>query len=255
MIEEIQALVEQYSRWLRDKSALRELGDGAVEITTPYLDRHNDYLQIYVRRDNGGFKITDGGETIADLRASGCDLDTKKRRDLLTTALNGFGVQRADDALVVRASAADFSLRKHNLVQAMLAVNDLFYLAQPVVASLFVEDVSAWLELNDIRFTPNVKFTGRTGYDYTFDFVIPASRRAPERLVRAINRPAQDLAKAVVLAWLDTREVRAETSQFFVFLNDQDRAVSSSVFEALESYQIHAFAWSNRDAARAPLAA
>ena len=42
------------------------------------------------------------------------------------------------------------------------SVNDLFYLAVPVVASLFLEDVTAWLELHDIRFTPNVKFTGRT---------------------------------------------------------------------------------------------
>jgi hypothetical protein len=47
----------------RDKSVLREVNDQYVEITTPYLDRHNDYTQIYVRRDNGAFMLTDGGET------------------------------------------------------------------------------------------------------------------------------------------------------------------------------------------------
>ena len=72
---------------------LREVNDQYVEITTPYLDRHNDYTQIYVRRENGGFLLTDGGETIQDLRASGCDLETSKRRDLLTSALNGFGIR------------------------------------------------------------------------------------------------------------------------------------------------------------------
>ena len=43
-------------------------------------DRHNDYSQIYVRQDNGAFLLTDGGETIQDLRASGCDLETSKRK-------------------------------------------------------------------------------------------------------------------------------------------------------------------------------
>jgi hypothetical protein len=68
---------------VRDKSILREVNDQYLEITTPYLDRHNDYTQIYVRKDNGGFVLTDGGDTIQDLRASGSDLETSKRGDLL----------------------------------------------------------------------------------------------------------------------------------------------------------------------------
>jgi hypothetical protein len=45
----------------------------------------------------------------------------------------------------------------------MLAVNDLFYLAKPIVESLFYEDVVQWLDANDIRYTPSVKFTGISG--------------------------------------------------------------------------------------------
>jgi hypothetical protein len=40
--------------------------------------------------------------------------------DLLTSTLNGFGIRRDGDALLVRATPKDFSLRKHNLVQAIL---------------------------------------------------------------------------------------------------------------------------------------
>jgi hypothetical protein len=163
VIDEIRGLLDQYAQWVRDKSVLREVNDQYVEITTPYLDRHNDYTQIYVRRENGAFMLTDGGETIQDLRASGCDLETSKRKDLLTSALNGFGIRRDGDTLLVKATPQDFSLRKHNLVQAILAVNDLFYLSVPVVASLFLEDVTAWLELHDIRFTPNVSLRDGAG--------------------------------------------------------------------------------------------
>src|SRR5207248_8255446 len=152
--------------------------------------------------------------------------------------LNGFGVRRESDVLLVKATAQDFPLRKHNLVQAILAVNDLFYLAVPVVASLFLEDVTAWLELHEIRFTPNVKFTGRSGYDHTFDFVVPASRRAPERLIRAVNRPSRDLAEAMAFAWVDTKEVRPVASKFFALLNDENRSPASTIVDALRNYDI-----------------
>ena len=84
---------------------------------------------------------------------------------MLRTTLNGFGVQISEPsrALKVRALAGDFALRKHSLVQAMLAVNDLFYLASPTVASLFHDDVMAWLDTYNIRYTPNVKFAGKSG--------------------------------------------------------------------------------------------
>ena len=98
--------------------------------------------------------------------------------------LDGFGVQMDGKALQVHTSPENFAIRKHNLVQAMLAVNDMFHLAVPLVASLFYEDVVAWLDLYDIRYTPKVKFTGKTGYDHVFDFVIPKSRRQPERIIR-----------------------------------------------------------------------
>lgn len=176
-------------RWLKDKTAVREINGAWVEITTPYLDRHNDALQIYARQQDGGYVLTDDSYTVHDLEASGCSLNTEKRRDLLLLTLNGFGVKLNADALEVHATADNFPLRKHNLIQAMLAVNDLFYLAKPVAESLFYEDVVAWLDANDVRYTPQVKFTGTSGYDHLFDFVVPKSRKQPERILQAINRP------------------------------------------------------------------
>ena len=112
MINEIQDLIDRYLLWLKDKTVLREIKDW-VEITTPYLDRHNDYLQIYVKRGNNGFILTDDGYTIGDLRQSGCELESKKRKDLLTLTLNGFGVKLEREALVIHASPESFALKKH----------------------------------------------------------------------------------------------------------------------------------------------
>lgn len=200
-MEEIKRLMDRYVAWLQSKTVLRQVDDW-VEITTPYLDRHNDYLQIYARKQNGNYILTDDGYILDELGLSGCRLESPKRATLLQMTLNGFGVKLKDGALMVMASKDDFPMRKHNLVQAMLAVNDLFYLASPMVSSLFLEDVVAWLDENEIRYTPNVKFTGKSGYDHLFDFVIPKSKKQPERVIQAINRPSRNEAQAVAFAWL-----------------------------------------------------
>ncbi len=253
MISEIQRLLDEYIRWLKDKTALREV-NGWVEVTTPYLDRHNDYLQIYIGEENGGFVLTDDGYTIADLERSGCRVDSPKRLQLLNVTLNGFGIQVKNNALTTHASRENFAFRKHNLVQAMLAVNDLFYLASPVIASLFFEDVTKWLDLHEIRYLEKVKFTGKTGYDHVFDFAIPKSRVEPERLVRAINNPNKANAEAMVFSWIDTREVRSPDSRAYAVLNDSEHAPPVAVIDALKSYDVRPVFWSRREEAREELA-
>jgi len=253
MIEEIRNLIDNYLIWLKDKTILRQVKDW-VEITTPYLDRHNDYLQIYAKRQNGGYILTDDGYILEDLEQSGCKLESAKRQALLKITLNGFGVQANEGRLEIHASRDNFALRKHNLIQAMLAVNDLFYLAVPMVASLFYEDVVVWLDLHEIRYTPKVKFTGKSGYDHLFDFVIPKSRTHPERILHTINRPNRDTAQVLAFSWIDTKEVRPTDSKAYAFLNDSDQMISTSVVDALRNYDVNPILWSRREEVRKELA-
>ncbi len=245
-VAEIEKLLNDYRVWLKDKTTLREIDDTWVEITTPYLDRHNDSLQIYARQENGGFLLSDDSYTIHDLEASGCNLHTEKRQDLLRMTLNGFGVKLSNEALQIHATPQTFPLRKHNLIQAMLAVNDLFFLTKPIVESLFFEDVVSWLDANEVRYTPKVKFTGISGFDHLFDFVIPKSRKQSERIVQAINRPTRDNAESFIHAWSDTREVRPPESKAYALLNDVEQPVSGSVLDAFRNYQIRPVPWTQR---------
>ncbi len=245
MIEEVQKVLDGYVAWLRDKTALRQI-DEWVEITTPYLDRHNDYIQIYASKANGGWVLTDDGYTIEDLEQCGCKLESSKRQDLLRMTLNGFGIQLHDKALQVHASYDNFALRKHNLLQAILAVNDMFCLAMPMVASLFYEDVVAWLELHEVRYIPKVKFTGAGGLDHLFDFVIPKSRQKPERILQTINNPNRKMAEITAFAWIDTKDVRPVNSRAYALLNDSERPISAGVVDTLRSYDVQPIPWSRR---------
>jgi hypothetical protein len=146
-------------------------------------------------------------------------------------------------------------LRQHNLIQAILAVNDLFYLARASVESFFFEDVALWMDDSDIRYTQRVKFSGRTGYDHLFDFVVPKSKKEPERILRVVNNPAKDQANAAILSWVDTKEARPSNSVAYAVLNDKERIIPDGVVEALKNYDITPLPWSQRDEFRERLAA
>jgi len=62
----IEDLVARYHAWLRDRTALKKIRHW-TEITTPFLDRHNDCIQIYARREESGFLLTDDAHTLNDL--------------------------------------------------------------------------------------------------------------------------------------------------------------------------------------------
>lgn len=249
-----ESLVDQYFSWLKSKTSWREV-NGWTEITTPYLDRHNDYIQIYLRQNDDEWELTDDCETLTDLVQSGCELDTPRRKALLHTTLNGFGAHLVNGAITVKTKQESFALRKHNLVQAILAVNDLFYLARASVESFFFEDVALWMDDADIRYTQRVKFAGRTGYDHLFDFVVPKSKREPERILRVVNNPVKDQANAVILSWVDTKEARPSNSIAYAVLNDKERTISDGVVEALKNYDITPLPWSRRNDFRERLAA
>ena len=255
MIQDVKRLMDTHWEWLRDNTQVQDVGQEWIEITTPYLDRHNDMLQIYAKRTSGGFLLTDDGYTIRDLIHSGCKLDSLKRQSLLQMTLAGFGVSNKDGQLEVQADEGDFAIKKHSLVQAMLAVNDLFYLANPVIKSIFREDVNDWLDQHDIRITPSVKFTGKSGYDHLFQFVIPKSRVQPERILETITRPSRDTAEAFAFKWIDTKDVRSNEARAYAILNDQDRSISAGVVDALVSYNITPVTWSQRGQIQDELAA
>jgi hypothetical protein len=252
--QECDLLIEEYLSWLRKGLSATEV-HGTCELTTPFLDRHNDHLQVYAVRDDGKIRLTDDGYILAELDASGVALSTPKRKAVLDGFLRGFGVRRTDDALTVDASPNNIGQRIHSLIQAMLAVNDMFILAQPRVATLFLEDVREFLDGHDVRYSERIKLPGRTGFDHAIDFLVPKSRRAPERFVKAINSPNKNTVSNYLFAVNDIRESRPSESRAYAILNDRERKPGGDVVSALEEYDVISTLWSERETLADELAA
>ncbi len=244
--EECDHLVDSYLDWLRRGLSVERIGR-ACELTTPFLDRHNDHLQIYASQQNGKILLTDDGAIFADLKMSGVNLISERRKSLLNEILNGLGVHRREERLEVEASPKNLGQRIHQLLQAMLAINDMFVLSQPRVESLFLEDVRSFLDANEVRYSPMVKLSGKTGFDHAVNFLIPRSKAQPERIGQAINAPSKNTISHYLFVLQDTREAREEGSKAFAFLNDYDREIGGDVLEALEAYDVSSIPWSRRE--------
>lgn len=254
MINEISSLINEYFVWLKNSIQLKEFGEW-VEITTPYLDRYNDHLQIYARKTDDGYLLTDDGYVINDLENSGVDLSTQHRQKLLYMTLNGFGVKLSNGKIEVNATEKEFAHKKHNLIQAMLAINDMFYLARSSTRSTFYEDVSLWLDQNDIPYVPRINFTGKSGFNHSFDFVIAKTRYSHERVLQCINKPDQTNAERFIFSWEDTKFNRTVESKAYPILNDEFYKIDSSVSKAFENYNISPIYWTKINSSKELLAA
>lgn len=237
--------VTSYLAWLKSQFSCRETGR-YTEITTPFLDRHNDQIQIYAVPTVDGWSLTDARETLSDLEMCGVRFESAKRQALLREVLQGFGVTLRDGELTVSADTQSQPQQMNNLIQAVLAVNDLFCLAQPTVYHFFTEDVSQWLDEKAIRFSPQVSFSGKSTFSHHYDFLIPKSQRSPERLLKVMNIPSRDYAKQVAFSWIDTRETRPAASECFVLLNDAE-GIPAGVLTSLKQYDMVPVPWGKRE--------
>jgi hypothetical protein len=241
------ALVGAYADWLRSGLSAAPV-EGGCELTTPFLDRHNDHLQIYAERIGDKIVLTDDGYILSDLKASGLDINTDKRRDVLAGTLRGFGVHLRNGELTIEAAPSNVGARIHSMVQAMLAVNDMYVMGQERVAGFFFEDVRTFLEEHQVRYVPRIKVAGTSGYDHTIDFLIPRSPERPERLVQAIAAPSRDYIIPFLFAITDTRQTRGADAEAYAFLNDEGISkIAPNVTEALEEYDVTPAYWSQRE--------
>lgn len=112
--EEVNLLIGNYYGWMKLYGDWEREGEYIV-ITTPYLDRHNDYIDIYVKKVRGDYIISDGGETLSDL-----ELDN---HSIVKDVLKRYDTVLRDGVLYGYAPSGEFNHKKYNLIQAILAIN------------------------------------------------------------------------------------------------------------------------------------
>lgn len=238
-------LIESYISWLKQKINYKEI-NGYYEITTPFVNHINDYIQFYIKMDERGrIYMTDDGETLNNLEMAGVDIDQPARKRELESILNGFAVKLSGNELTTIATPATFPMRKHNFIQAIMAIDDLFILASPRVEQFFLEDVQNFLHQNKVRFSQNIILQGKSTFQHKFDFLIPSSEKAPERIIKAVSNPKKQNVMVHLFAFEDTKLAR--NNEGIMILNDIEKDIAPDLTQAIAEYGIYEFSWKRRE--------
>ncbi|MGM0520387.1 MAG: DUF1829 domain-containing protein [Campylobacterota bacterium] len=247
-MHDINQLVDKYIAFIKEGISVDKIEDNIFEIETPFLDRKNDFIAIYAvfdKDDKNNILLTDNGITMTELELNGLEFASTKRKRELHTILNGFGVQLGrDKSLFINATGENFAHKKHNLIQALLSVNDMFVLAQSKVMNLFFEDVGLYFDEHDIRYTSNIILEGKSHFNHKFEYLIPKSKNASERTIRLLNRPKTENLKATLFAFEDTRDSR--NGNGYIILNDEN-SIKSELIAAINEYNIKPILWSEKN--------
>ena len=251
------SIIDDYYTWLKNLSFLEQLNNDVARISLPFLDRNNDFTEIYiVKRSNNEYLLTDDGMTYSELEFSGFDFTQKKRVETLKKVANSHGVSiDSNNALFVVSDLDSLPQKKHMLVHCMMKISDMFESRGTSPKSFFIDDIAAFLNENDIRHTESISLIGKSKLPCHFDFVIPPSKAAPERLIRGINRLDTNAAKLLIFNWEDTRDTRNHESQLYAFVNDVDKDVKPSVISSLKEYSVVPIKWTERSTVVEPLIA
>lgn len=241
---DIQLLIDDYFQWLRKEIRFEKIGE-YYEISTPFLDSANDYIQFYVCLDGDSIRFTDDGYTINQLALNGFQLTTNRKK-ILNNILKQYGVELSGNEIVTKSDVRQFPQRKHMYIQAIMKIDDLFMTSRNKNVSNFVEDIQAFFSQNEIYYSDNVQFTGISGFSHNYEFLLQRSKNHPERLCRVMNNPTKNNMTSILFAWNDTKPARQNDSQLIVLLNDRNN-IAKGIEEAFVNYDAKVIKWSEKE--------
>lgn len=247
----VNTYVDNYYNWLREKTFIqKDSGTDWFLINTPFVGAFNDTIEIYAQKNGSHLKLSDNGETMANLELQGLHIQgSKRRKTILDTILLNYGVRTENDELTIEANINNFSQSKHNFLSAIIEINDLYVLSKHNVAPIFKEDVREYLDSHDIIYTPDFISKGATGLEFNFDFQI--AQKNKEIVIKSFNTINKSNLPTFLFAWDDIKPVREKITKKNVYaiavINDIDKEIRTEFLDALKAKNADYILWSKRE--------
>lgn len=133
-------LLTDYVNWYKKEAKFKDLSQNVIRIEVPFLDSFSDEIVMYaIKNKNNSITLTDDGWTLDNLKSNGVTISrSKNRKRIFTNRLNAFGITEKDGELTTTVEYKYFPTAKNRLLQAILAVNDMFMLSKNTTKSYFL---------------------------------------------------------------------------------------------------------------------
>jgi hypothetical protein len=235
-------IINDYIKWIKDNTFIKKLDGEEVKIISPFLDSHNDYINLYAKRiTEDTIRLSDGGILFFDLESYGIKL-TEKKKELFDRTLESYSIRFDADSkeIYVVAENASVGKAKHRLIQCLLAINDFFNYTERNISELFFYEVyNAFLESN-VQFTPEITISGKSGYQHRFEFAIGITKNKPQRLISLIPNPnRKQRAEACIFAFLDLQRTERKFTGAVIYKGK----ASDNFINAFKNYDFKVYSW------------
>lgn len=117
--------VDNYVEWLSENMFATDI-DGNIEVTAPFLDSRNDYLQVYVRKlDEDLYVISDGGHIARELELVGMNMYNEKED--IESLVSESTVIYNNNEIRIYCGKEDISSSMHELFLDILKIETVFF--------------------------------------------------------------------------------------------------------------------------------
>lgn len=178
----------------------------------------------------------------------GCRREVEEAQAFIQQIAESLGVSIKNGEITAEATEADIACKQHMMIQAMLKISDMFLTSSSRVKSLFFEEVDSFFSQYDIRNTPSIMMMGQSGLSHRFDFVIPASKKMPERIVTTLNAPSKQNVQAAIFAWNRCHENALDAQPGLHHPERREKSGEPEIVAAIKSYELVAVPWREREA-------
>jgi hypothetical protein len=243
MTEDLKKVImDSYLGWIRDNTFLKDLKSDVIKINSPFLDAHNDYITLYVKKlKNNEVIFTDSSIFYHDLWSYGIKLEGKKK-ELFEMALNSYGIKFDEETkeIYTKSDIKNIGRAKHRIIQCLITLNDLFNYTQQNIKDLFFFEVYNALREKEIQFTPNFQLRGSSGYEHRIDFSIGVIRNKEEQLIRLVSDPTQtDVVEKYIFSFVDLANAGRKFEGIIIYKGEP----TLTFLDAIKAYKYKNYSW------------
>lgn len=169
-------ILEEYLNFIKDNSTVKEFKEGFY-YSFPFLYSGDHFIELFVQQlGENLFAISDLGNVLMELRASGLEvLYQKKRKGLLYSILKKFDLGLDGMTIQKSSSKKDLIPTIHNFIEAIKAISDLMYFHEVKVTekSVIYQEVKHILDHKRVRYLEGIeaKVQGKLD-EHIVDFLI-----------------------------------------------------------------------------------
>ncbi|MBB6497316.1 DUF1828 domain-containing protein [Methanococcus maripaludis] len=237
--------IENYIGWLTEKTECEKF-ENELEISLPFLDRHNDYLEFKLIKESDKLVLTDDGYYISDLFMSGLEFDTERKLNILYKTVQRFGAEKIGSEIRIETDKENLGESIHEMIQTLLQIDSLYLINQPKENHMFVNDVLAYFDEKEIPYILPKNHDLKAILSKKIDFILPKYNKK-ETFVKTVGTPNHSQISTAIFNFEDIKKTGDLTKDYgnLLILKDVDEEIKQNTLDLAYRWNKDVEKWSD----------